>query len=69
MTIVSTRYDVAIIGGGINGASAAQHLASAGYRVFLAEKTTSPKAPRHVLPVCSTADCDIWQTELRPATC
>ncbi|WP_281932477.1 FAD-dependent oxidoreductase [Roseibium album] len=38
MTRVSTRYDVAIIGGGINGASAAQHLSSAGYQVFLAEK-------------------------------
>ncbi|WP_233838915.1 FAD-dependent oxidoreductase [Paraburkholderia sp. ZP32-5] len=32
------EYDVAIIGGGINGASAAQHLASAGYSVVLVEK-------------------------------
>src|SRR6516225_11929866 len=32
------RYDVAIIGGGINGASAAQHLAAAGYNVLLIEK-------------------------------
>jgi glycerol-3-phosphate dehydrogenase len=31
-------YDVAIIGGGINGASAAQHLAAAGYDVLLVEK-------------------------------
>src|SRR4051812_38699229 len=31
-------YDVAIIGGGINGASAAQHLAAAGYSVLLVEK-------------------------------
>ncbi|CTQ56310.1 Aerobic glycerol-3-phosphate dehydrogenase [Roseibium album] len=33
----SNHFDVAIVGGGINGASAAQHLAAAGYRVFLAE--------------------------------
>jgi glycerol-3-phosphate dehydrogenase len=32
------HYDVAIIGGGINGASAAQHLAAAGYSVLLVEK-------------------------------
>lgn len=38
MTETCDSYDVAIIGGGINGASTAQHLASAGYRVFLAEK-------------------------------
>ena len=31
-------YDIAIIGGGINGASAAQHLAAAGYTVLLVEK-------------------------------
>jgi glycerol-3-phosphate dehydrogenase len=31
-------YDVAIIGGGINGASAAQHLAAAGYSVLLVDK-------------------------------
>jgi glycerol-3-phosphate dehydrogenase len=31
-------HDVAIIGGGINGASAAQHLAAAGYDVLLVEK-------------------------------
>lgn len=32
------RFDVVIIGGGINGASSAQHLAAAGYSVLLAEK-------------------------------
>lgn len=31
-------FDVAIVGGGINGASAAQHLAAAGYSVVLFEK-------------------------------
>src|SRR3954468_12707739 len=31
-------FDVAIIGAGINGSSAAQHLAAAGYRVLLAER-------------------------------
>lgn len=32
------RFDTVIIGGGINGASAAQHLAAAGYKVLLTEK-------------------------------
>ncbi len=36
-TTSETQVDVAIIGGGINGASAAQHAASAGYSVLLAE--------------------------------
>ena len=31
-------YDIAIVGGGINGASAAQELAAAGYSVILVEK-------------------------------
>src|SRR5690554_4474349 len=32
------EFDVFIVGGGINGTSAAQHLAAAGYSVMLAEK-------------------------------
>lgn len=32
------RFDVVIIGGGVNGASAAQHLAAAGYRPLLVDK-------------------------------
>ncbi|MGE3874944.1 MAG: FAD-dependent oxidoreductase [Parvibaculaceae bacterium] len=32
------EFDVAIVGGGANGASAAQHLAAAGYSVILVEK-------------------------------
>src|SRR5690349_12683426 len=32
------RFDVVIIGGGINGASAAQHLAAAGYRSLIIDK-------------------------------
>ena len=37
-TLADTRYDVAIIGAGINGASTAQHLAAAGYSVLLVDK-------------------------------
>ncbi|KMO28382.1 hypothetical protein VQ03_29965, partial [Methylobacterium tarhaniae] len=32
-----SRYDVVIIGGGINGTSAARELTAAGYKVLLAE--------------------------------
>lgn len=32
------RFDVVIIGGGINGASAAQHLSAAGYRLLVVDK-------------------------------
>lgn len=32
------RFDVAVIGAGVNGASAAQHLAAAGYAVLLVDK-------------------------------
>jgi glycerol-3-phosphate dehydrogenase len=41
MTLSSVRdtaFDVAVIGGGINGASAAQHLAAAGYRTLIVDK-------------------------------
>src|SRR3954469_1904890 len=31
-------FDVVIVGGGINGASTAQHLAAAGYRTLLVDK-------------------------------
>ena len=32
------RFDVAVIGGGVNGSAAAQHLAAAGYSVLLVDK-------------------------------
>src|SRR5689334_23382587 len=32
------RFDVVVVGGGINGASAAQHLAAAGYKTLIVEK-------------------------------
>jgi len=34
-TLDGTKFDVVIIGAGVNGASAAQHLAAAGYDVLL----------------------------------
>jgi len=37
-------FDVAIIGGGINGCAAAQHLAAAGYQVLLVERNDLPVA-------------------------
>ena len=37
-TLDGRQYDVVIIGGGINGASSAQHLAAAGYSVLLVDK-------------------------------
>jgi glycerol-3-phosphate dehydrogenase len=37
-SIRDTAFDIAVIGGGINGASAAQHLAAAGYRTLIVEK-------------------------------
>ena len=36
--IDARRFDVAVIGAGVNGASAAQHLAGAGYSVLLVDK-------------------------------
>ena len=37
-TLSGKIYDVCVVGGGINGASAAQHMAAAGYRTLLVEK-------------------------------
>jgi glycerol-3-phosphate dehydrogenase len=37
-TLDGERYDVVIIGAGVNGASAAQHLSAAGYSVLLIDK-------------------------------
>lgn len=37
-TLDGSHFDVAIIGAGINGASTAQHLAAAGYRVLLTDQ-------------------------------
>ena len=37
-TLSGRSFDVAVIGAGVNGASAAQHLAAAGYDVLLVEK-------------------------------
>lgn len=37
-TLAGRRFDVAVIGAGVNGASAAQHLAASGYEVLLVDK-------------------------------
>jgi glycerol-3-phosphate dehydrogenase len=37
-TIQGEKYDVVIVGAGVNGASAAQHLSAAGYSVLLIDK-------------------------------
>lgn len=37
-TLDGERYDIVIIGAGVNGASAAQHLSAAGYSVLLIDK-------------------------------
>ncbi len=36
--LAGERFDVIVIGGGINGASTAQHLAAAGYRILIVDK-------------------------------
>ena len=38
VTVQDTAFDVAVIGGGINGASAAQQLAAAGYRTLIVDR-------------------------------
>ena len=38
-TLENREFDVAVIGGGINGASAAQHAAAEGYSVLIVDKT------------------------------
>jgi len=38
-TLDGSSFDVAVIGAGVNGSSAAQHLAAAGYSVLLIDKT------------------------------
>ena len=43
-------FDLAIIGGGINGAGIARDAAGRGLRVLLVERTTSPPAPRRPPP-------------------
>ena len=57
-TIDARRFDVAVIGAGVNGASAAQHLAGAGYSVLLVDKgdfCSDPAAGRagYFIAVCA----------------
>lgn len=67
-------FDVAVIGGGVNGASAAQHLAAEGYTVLLVEKNdfgsgTSSRSSR--LLHCGLAGLapasSPWEYLLKPA--
>ena len=41
-SLQGAHFDVAIVGAGINGASAAQHLSAAGYKVLAVDKGELP---------------------------
>src|SRR5918993_3103194 len=67
-------FDVAIIGAGVNGASAAQHLAGAGYSVLLVDKGdygsgTSSRSSRllHCGLRYLAPGCSIWDFALHPS--
>ena len=53
-----SRFDVIVVGGGINGASTAQHLAAAGYRTLIVDKGDFGSEPPRVPAACCIAACD-----------
>lgn len=72
-SIANKHFDVAIIGGGINGASAAQHLSAAGYRVIVLEQddfaagaTSRSSRLLHCGLRHLASGSSFWQTLLQP---
>ena len=71
--IDGSHFDVAIVGAGINGASTAQHLSAAGYRVLVVDQgdfangaTSRSSRLLHCGLRHLASGTNIWTTLLRP---
>jgi glycerol-3-phosphate dehydrogenase len=72
-TLDGSHFDVAIVGAGINGASAAQHLSAAGYKVLVVDQgdfangaTSRSSRLLHCGLRHLTSGSNFWTTLLRP---